>query len=240
MKPCAIRILGVILPLWAAFSASCQISEKVPLVSYSSREQSLMSGIATISLETHVPIGVVLGADYARLCQTRRTFAIVNSTPGDALEQIGRLAGYSVRSEDGVFLLLPSDLPAWESQVMSFRFDTFPKQNASMASLGTTLTGWIQMTIGHVPTFAASIMSSTDVKVYTFNEMKNATISEIADRIVTLPGGGIWVLRPIMPRPASAADLELRVFSYADDREEIQSLDCSPHQSQVPQGQAAP
>jgi len=181
-----------------------------------------MSGITAISLQSRSPVGIVLGADYKRLCETRATLTIRDSNPRDALEQFARLSGYSVSDKDGVLVLLPPDLPSWESDTMDHRFELYPRQqNASMASLGVNLTAWIQMVIGHETTFAASIMSAPGVKTYTFNEMKNATISDIANRIVKLPGGGIWILRPDVPHPSSALDLEVRVFSYLDDPDQI-------------------
>jgi hypothetical protein len=78
-------------------------------------------------------------------------------------------------------------------------------------------------------------MSAPGVKTYTFNEMKNATLSDIANRIVKLPGGGIWILRPDVPHPNSALDLEVRVFSYLDDPDQIRTMTCeAPNREHLP------
>lgn len=228
MRPYRIAILGIAWVFCPVSDSMGQTTENPPLVHYSSQDQSLMSGIAAVSLESHVPVGVVLGGNFTRLCQARATFEIVNATPNDALGQIARFAGYSVSTQNGVLVLSSPDLPAWELEALKYQFESFPQQKASMASLGVTLTGWIQMGIGHTPTFAASIMSSPDVKTFTLDPTNNATISEIADRIVRLPGGGLWIFRPVSPDPSGAADMELRVFSYIDDSEKLRTINCGP------------
>lgn len=226
MRAFAIIVLASSV-LCAESNSRAQASENPLRISYSSRGQSLMTAITAVSLLSHSPVGIVLGTESDRLCKTSATFDIVDSPPDEALGKITRLAGYTISYQDGVSVLLPPDLPDWESVALAHRFVSTPRQqDVTISGLGVTLTGWIQMDIGHIPTFAASVMSSPGDKNFNLPEMKNVTISQIANRIVTLPGGGIWILRPAVPVAKSVLDVELRSYSYADNPDQIQSLGC--------------
>jgi hypothetical protein len=65
--------------------------------------------IREIGLQSHVPIGVVFGANQLALCTGRVSFALHEVTPRDALEEAVRSANYSVEEQDGIILLMAPD-----------------------------------------------------------------------------------------------------------------------------------
>lgn len=97
-----------------------------------------------------------------------------------------------------------------------------------MASLGTTLTGWMRMVLGHEQTFAASVFSSPNARGYSLSELRAASVEDVANRIVRLDGGGIWLLRLTNQNARGPQDDEVRVFSYVDDRDALESVQCGP------------
>jgi hypothetical protein len=94
--------------------------------------------------------------------------------------------------------------------------------------MGIQLTGWIMMGIARVPTFAYSFQSSVTDQKLSLPTMHSLTVSEIADRIVSLDEGGMWIMKPTASKPQGPQDLEIQVISYHDKSEGTTGFTCGP------------
>jgi hypothetical protein len=181
-----------------------------------------------LAAQTKQPIGIELGEYSGTLCEERRPFDIRDRSPQHAL--VDALSGtrYSLRKADGIYLIVAPDLTSWQRDTLDYRYDYFPgNRPTTMADLGARLTGWMEMEIGHVPGFAASVLHSPSSQNVEMGNVSRESTEEIADRIVTLDGKGLWIFRGTAAHPTSAADEEITVYSYTDDVASLNKLSCN-------------
>jgi hypothetical protein len=225
-----VLILGILATQVLYWDAQMRDADDLKLITYVASGGSALQAISAIGRNSGVPIGVILGKEHNHLCEMGEAFKIVNASPRAALAEVAARRSYTLVEQSGVLILAAPDIEDWQSKMLEYRFPTYPsEQRASMQSLGVTLTGWIRMVLGHEHTFAASISSSPDARKYSLNAIELASIQDIADRIVSLPGGGIWVLKPSVQNPEGAQDEEVQVRSYVDDSSVLTTMDCGPH-----------
>lgn len=188
-----------------------------------------MMMITAVGRQTRIPIGIVLGRDYASLCRVSGSFDFSNSSALDALGKVADLAHYVITEENGTVLLIAPDILPWQEDVLDHRFMDAPGfRNSTMANMGMQLTGWIQMDIARVPTYAYSLASSPDDLRLTLPPMDSPSTREIAEHIVSLDGGGIWMMKPLVENPKGAKDVVITIMSYRDRPDTSAVMGCSP------------
>jgi hypothetical protein len=119
---------------------------------------------------------------------------------------------------NGVYTLTDSDVGPWQQEVLNYKFDVFPAySNMTMKLLGSRLTMWIKTTFDPTSGFGASIGESTHAKKYNLGAMQSVTVQEVANRIASLEGGGIWIMRSSAPVPQRASDMEIEILPYWEE-----------------------
>jgi hypothetical protein len=187
-----------------------------------------MSAIGAIGHQAHFPIGIIVGKDYGRLCRLSGSFDFKGSDPRDALRKVAEQAGYTLTGESGPQVLIASDIAPWQQDVLNYKLTASPGiKNETMAYMGTVLTGWIQMAIAKRG-FAGSVLSSLTDRQLSLPPMRSVSIQEIADRIVSLDEGGIWIMKPTVKNPEDPKDVEIEVISYRDRPDASAQITCGP------------
>jgi len=190
---------------------------------------SPMAAISAIGRQAHLPIGIVVGKDYGRLCRLSGSFDFKGSDPRDALREVAGHAGYTLTEEGGAEVLLASDIAQWQQDVLNYRVTAFPGlKNETMAYMGVMLTGWIQTTIAQGHGFGGSLLGSLTDRQLSLPPMRSVAIQEIADRAVSLDEGGIWIMKPTVVNPEGTKDVEIEIISYHDRPDASSQIACGP------------
>lgn len=190
---------------------------------------SLLSVLAAIGQKTQLPLGIIEGKDYQRLCRMSGSFDFTDSDPTNAIRQVAARAGYTLTREGRTAVLTAPDLFVWQEKMLRYRFSAFPAlRNVTMEYMGAQLTGWIQTEIGKAPGFGGSVMGSLDDRLLSLPPMHAVTASGIADRIVSLDHGGIWIARPLVKKPMGAKDEVIEIISYHDRPNAAAEISCGP------------
>ncbi|KAA6462101.1 hypothetical protein DYQ86_10810 [Acidobacteria bacterium AB60] len=230
--------------LLCVFSVACIAQSPTPsstpdggTVTFVAEDKAAIGAIRSIALQSRVPLGIALGRDWTRLCVETQSFKLVDLNPERALMEIASKTGFTLKKDGRALVLEAPDLESWQRDLLDHQFDSYPAEsNVTMAGLGATLSMWVKMEVGTVHTVAGSILSSKDSHRFSLGAIRSASVERLADRIVSLNGGGVWMLRPDKRNPRSANEEEIRVFSYLDDAQEIEQLGCG-HSASVPPAQ---
>jgi hypothetical protein len=161
--------------------------------------------IREIGLQSHAPIGIVIGANQSALCTGRVSFALHEVTPRDALEEAVRSANYSVEEQDGIILLMAPDINSHQRKLLTHRFKEFRTEaKQTMHGISAQLTGSLWIEVDGASGYCASIGDSTTAHTISLPLLEDVTTEQIADRIATIPPGGMWILQgntipPLLP-----------------------------------------
>jgi hypothetical protein len=137
-----------------------------------------------IGRQTRLPIGVVLGAYPRALSGVQHSYNLQNVDATQALRKAIDGAGYSLKKEGAVRVLLAADLAPRQKKALNYRFSNFPPGSQSMAMFALTLTTWIKAAMDNMGT-GASIFGSTNDEQIRIPHMQSATTEEIANRVVS-------------------------------------------------------
>jgi hypothetical protein len=188
-----------------------------------------MSAISAIGHQAHLPIGIIVGKDYGRLCRLSGSFDFKGSDARDALRKVVEHAGYTLTEDGGAQVLTAPGLASWQQDVLNYKLTASPGiKNETMAYMGVMLTGWIQSTIGQGHGFVGSVLGSLTDGQLSLPPMRSVSIQEIADRIVSLDEGGIWIMKPTVKNPEGPKDVEIEVISYRDRPNASSPITCGP------------
>ena len=189
---------------------------------------SLISTISAIGHRAHLPIGIVVGKDYGRLCRLSGSFDFQGSDARDALRKVAEEADYTLTEDGGAEVLLASDMAPWQREVLHYKLAASPGiKNETMAYMGVMLTGWMQAAFA-TRGFAGSVLGSLADRPLSLPPMRSVSIQEIADRIVSLDEGGIWIMKPTVKKPEGIKDFEIEVISYRDRPNATSQISCGP------------
>jgi hypothetical protein len=161
--------------------------------------------IREIGLQSHAPIGIVIGPNQSALCAGRVSFALHEVTPRDALEEAVRSTNYSVEEQDGIILLMAPDINGHQRTLLTHRFKEFQTgTKQTMHGISAQLTGSLWMEVDGASGYGGSILDSTTAYTINLPLLEGVTTEQIADRIVTIPPGGMWILQgntipPLLP-----------------------------------------
>jgi hypothetical protein len=180
------------------------------------RNATLLETITAVGLQTHVPIGVVLGGKDDVLCKTRRSFSFKDTPPRSALEQAASLVNYSVEERNGVLLLTAPDVTAHQRQWLTHRFERFPAEARTMHLLSADLSGWLWSEVDHGGSWGTSIGDSAQAYKIDLPLLENMTTEEIADRVVTTGPGGMWILHATPGVPHGFEDDRIDFYSWSE------------------------
>jgi len=215
-------IVGVLAPPVCAQTAPAPRASNQDLpVSLNASKITPLQGILRIAAENRIPVGIVLGT-HPLLCGSRKDFNIREAGAWDAFEEVVAGTGYEVTFEDGVFVIRAPDTTAHELELLDHQFGRFRTTKDTISGAGGLLAGYI-LTVEGASGFGGDNLFSPDEPTFTI-DMQGATAEQIANRIVTSGGKGVWVFRPT-PQ-GSTTTLAIRAFAYGWEKSELDQADC--------------
>lgn len=228
------RSISIILLAGTAFiPAVCQVHggdrdevrvQNGPVIFTASRTTPLKA-ILRLTSERRIPLGIVFGTGPA-LCTERTNVRVDAPDVGGALDQILSQTGYTFTQENQVYVLRAPDQTSHEIDLLGYRFDRFSATNTTMSEAGALLAGYISTVAEGAGGFAIHSASSPSTKTFSI-KMQFATTTEIANRIVSQNGKGVWTFHPTPDRkPESDSDPPVEVFGYSENAASLDFLKC--------------
>jgi hypothetical protein len=181
-------------------------------------DTSILLALITFGSETHIPIGVVLETEKPhQLCEDNRHVTIRDRPISEFLDALLAQSNYAWSVNDGVIAIRPSHLADQVNRVLTMKFDRFGGMQTTMQGLGISLKAWIYSRLHpEANGFATDIISSPDAEQFAQFEVRDASVEQILNKIVSLGNKGIWILQ--MRRGVeSNTDIDLHTYSYKDD-----------------------
>ena len=208
-----------------------QISPEVSRVTFITNRATALEAITVIALQTHQPIGIVLGRDQKTLCTAQFPFDLRDMKAKEALRAVGQSVSYSASEENGAVVLTAPDVTPYQRYVLAYRFDKFlPGQRPGAQYLSVQLSGWIYSEIEHGSGGWGG--STHDTVMFDLPEvMEHVSPQEIAGRVVTSGAGGLWIAKvsPERVKPSATTFREsVSFYPYADQRQLLRDISCSP------------
>jgi hypothetical protein len=184
-----------------------------------------LNAVLRIAQENRIPIGIVFG-NRPLLCSEERPTSIHAKTLLEAFSQAIAGTGYTAIRDGEAYVLIAPDATVHEQQVLNYRFDRFSATDSTMNDAGQLLAGYIRTTIEGAQGFVTSSPVGALSKTFTIRT-EWATTKEIANRIVSQNGKGVWILRPtyesgLKPRSQSS----IRIYAYSEDAAELDRVSC--------------
>ncbi len=122
--------------------------------------------IREIGLQSHAPIGIVIGPNQSALCAGRVSFALHEVTPRDALEEAVRSTNYSVEEQNGIILLMAPDINSHQRTLLTHRFKEFRTGRETDYARNLSSVDWMAMGRGRWSTGLWRIDRRLDDRIY--------------------------------------------------------------------------
>jgi hypothetical protein len=186
---------------------------------------SVLLALIKLGSDTHTPLGVVLEEGKPeKLCEEHRQITVQDRPMADFLDALLTRSNYIWSADGGVIVIQPAHLSDDVSRVLNMKFDRFGGMQTTMQGLGINLTGWIHARLHpEASGFAADILSSPDAEQFSQLEIRNASVEQILNHIVSLGSKGIWILR-LRQNFERTRDIDLHTYSYKDDARGLQTI----------------
>jgi hypothetical protein len=220
--------------LWGAAAllvgvlAQGQTQESVPpanesLVNLSTHDTTALATITQIGLQTRSPVGIISGRDLNSLCRLQYTFVLLGQSPENALLAVAQQIHYALSRDHGVFLLTAPDVTPHQQAVLRYRMRIFRSGKRDVAqSIGSRLSValWIAMNSKASGGVGGSTQHSVDApRISLPPVLRDVTPLEVANRVVTLSPGGLYVSMIAPERTDRPEDFRIRFYSYGDPDE---------------------
>ena len=192
-----------------------------------SEQVNVLRKILAIASDKRMALGILMSTT-GDLCSNVQRAATDDALP--ASEQIAKLAGlvhYKLILEDGVIVLVPDHISRRLQTAAETKFDRFPALDGSMSDMGSVLQGWISVRDDGAKGFAIDSIAGSDPEKYTLPNMQAVSPRSIANRIVTLPARGVWILSEQQATDKKPPKIILRVYSYRKDLSALERVTCS-------------
>lgn len=166
------------------------------LVTFECNACSATELVESTGRQTRLPIGLVLRSRQKSAFDAKRSFHLVGVEAKSALLTATQGIGYGLIQNGNVLLIVPDDLDREEQKLLEVplvNFKTAP--NSTMLELGLALNMWMLDAIDPQPGYNLSHLGSMNDERFTVANVPSATTEEIANCIVQLGSGGIWILR---------------------------------------------
>lgn len=190
-----------------------------------------LDAVLHIAALYRIPLGIAFGT-HPLLCSESRPTTIRAGNFLDALSQAVAGSGYTATHHGDAYILVAPDLTEHERKVLGHRFDRFSATDSTMSDAGQLLAGYIITSIDGKQGFIVSSLIGPPLKTFTIR-MQGASTAEIANRIVSQDGKGIWMLRPI-PQSTSNAESEpfIQILPYSANLAEVQRVSCEANRNE--------
>ena len=122
---------------------------------------------------------------------------------------------YAVRDEDGVMEVVAGDLSPWQLYLLHHSYKDFQSAgDETMDMLGFRLTMWMGTAVDPKRGYGARISGAMNDERFAPYFADGETTEEIANQIVKLGSGGMWVFTVSAARASGKAVEDVRIEPY--------------------------
>jgi hypothetical protein len=221
-----LRFAGALAFCVITMAATQAGSRSGDLFNVDMQDVNSLQGILRFGTENHVPVGIILNSQVS-LCNSSRKVSLKSASIGSVMDTLLVASEYVWSIDDGVLMVRPRNLPESSSYVLNLKFERFTGMKSTIQGLGIILNGYIYGKLRPTEGYAGDILQSPDSEQVGPLDLSNATVTQIANHIVSLDGKGVWVLYPIPENTSQiAAVRRLFIYGYSDDSRTIADLSC--------------
>ena len=191
---------------------------------------NILLALSKFGTEARIPIGIVFETNKPhRLCEENRQVTTRGRPISEFLDALLARSDYTWSVEDGVIVVHPTHIADQVSRVLNIKIDEFGPfalLPTTMQSLGILLASRTFSEL-HPENkgSAGSILSSPDAETFPNFEVRDASVEQILNRIVSLGSKGMWFFR-LSQDFEDKKDINLHTYSYKGDANAIQTI-CS-------------
>ncbi len=188
-------------------------------------DTSILQALIKFGSETRTSIGIVLETTKPhQVCEANRQVTIRDRPISEFLDALLAQSDYTWSVEDDVIVVHPAHVADQLSRVLNIKFDRFGAMQMTMQGLGINLSSWIYYRL-HPETrgFAGDILSSPDAEQFAQFEVRNASVEQILNKIVSLGSKGMWLLQ-LDKAFEHNRNVDLYTYSYKDDANALLSI----------------
>lgn len=203
--------------LAAAMAVSAQPSQlnERTTASLTARGQTPLQCALQFGLQNRVPVGIVLSGD-GSLCKSRKSIAQANGTVGRLMTEVLSGTSYTWSAEHGIVEIKPVAIPQPQASILRMKINRFGGIDTTIQGLGIILTGDIKAQLHPNEGYAGDILSSPDAETIPPFQLRDKSVEQVANYIVSLGGKGVWLLD----------SSEIRTFGYKEDAKALSGLTC--------------
>ena len=190
-------------------------------------DTSILLALVKLGTETRTPIGILLDTGRSeQLCEEHRQVKTQNMPVSEFLTRLLAQSSYVRSTEDGVIVIRPAHIADRVRSILNLKFDSFGGAQTTMQGEGMILRAWIYSRLHpEVKGYAMDILSSPDAEQFPEFKVRDASVEQILNRIVSLGDKGIWFFQ-LGPDFERNKGIDLHTYSYKDDARALQTL-CS-------------
>ncbi len=193
-------------------------------------DTSIMLALTNFGNERRIPIGIVLETGNPhQLCEKHRQVTVRDRPISDFIDELLAHSTYAWSVNDGVIVIRPAHVTDQLDRVLSIRFDRFGGHDArgiqtTMQGLGIILNSWVYSGLHpEAKSYGGDILSSLDAEQFPNFEVRDASVEQILNKIVSLGSKGMWLFQ-LDKDFEHNRNVDLHTYSYEDDANALLSI----------------
>ena len=195
----------------------------------SNGSEPVLQTLFAIATENHIPMGIVMDGRQS-LCKV----PLPHNTSAMKVREFTKLVNdtlpaYRISVETGVLNLVPATPPGEVANLLNLKLSEFRASPEPVALVGVDLWMFIRSVIAPNEGTAFTGPSPMNAEKIPSIDIKNLTVQEILNLIVTKESGGVWIIRGAeVKRLSPQLQKPFEIYSYATDQHSLaNALSCS-------------
>lgn len=183
-------------------------------VTWAAKGGTVLQRLIQLGSSLGIPIGFVV-KDGA-LCKTQAPQGYTEVELSKVMDDTLLGSGYGWHLEDGVLEVRPSgQVPQIEARILKAKLATFSGINTTIQGLGIVLAGRVRAILSPGQGYAGDVIASLDAENIPAFTLRDVTVEEVANSIVSRGSKGVWIL--YQTTPADARHVSIKSLGYKDD-----------------------
>ncbi len=192
-------------------------------------DTTILLALSKFGSETRIPIGIVLETNKPhQLCEENRQVTIRDRPLSEFLDALLARSDYAWSAEDSVIVVHPAHVADQLNRVLSIKFDRFGGGGipTTMQGLGIILNTWVYSQLHpEAKGYGGDILSSLDADQFPHFEVRDASVEQILNKIISLGSKGMWLFQ-LDKDFEHNRNVNLHTYSYKDDADTLRTI-CS-------------
>lgn len=188
-------------------------------------DTSIMHALTKFGSERRIPIGIVLETGKPRqLCEQDRQVTVRDRPISEFIDELLAKSNYAWSVNDDVIVVRPAHATDQQSRVLSITFDSFGGIPTTMQGLGIVLNTWVYSQLHpEAKGYGGNILSSLDADQFPHFEVRDASVEQILNKIVSLGSKGMWLFQ-LDKDFEHNRKVDIHTYSYKEDTSALLSI----------------